>query len=241
MLNRFPGDDVVLHPANLLPMPYLDIRGLSKTYQLQSERVEAVQSLNLTAQRGEFIALMGPSGSGKTTLLNMVAGLERPSEGEIRIDGKNISNLSEGEITRWRRDHVGYVFQFYNLFPILTAYENVNLPLLTTRLSRAVRDRLVRTALDLVGMSERLDHRPAQLSGGQQQRVALARAVVSDPAILACDEPTGDLDRATADQVLSMLRILAKSSGKLVIIATHDPEVRNYVDRVIRINKGVIE
>ncbi|HEY5723259.1 MAG TPA: ABC transporter ATP-binding protein [Allosphingosinicella sp.] len=240
MLKTFNGADG-LEESVVRALPYLDMRGVSKSYRLQSEEVVAVRSLNLTAQRGEFIALMGPSGSGKTTLLNMVAGLERPSTGEIRVGGANVAAMSEGEVTRWRRGTVGYVFQFYNLFPILTAYENVELPLLTTRLSGPVREQLVRTALDLVGMSDRLDHRPAQLSGGQQQRVALARAVVADPEILACDEPTGDLDRVTADQVLSMLRLLAKSSGKLVLIATHDPEVRGYVDRVIRIRKGVIE
>jgi len=194
--------------------------------------------LNLDVPEGEFLALMGPSGSGKTTLLNLIAGLDRPSQGEVWVGGELISRMSEAQLARWRTRNVGFVFQFYHLLPVLTAYENVELPLLLLPLSAAERKRQVLTALDLVGLSDRLSHRPGQLSGGQQQRVGIARAVVTDPTLIVADEPTGDLDAKSADDILHLLVELQKGLNKTIIMVTHDPRAAKFAERVLHLEKG---
>jgi putative ABC transport system ATP-binding protein len=214
------------------------VENVHKYFQRGSERIDVLNGLNLEVPPGEFLALMGPSGSGKTTLLNLIAGLDRPSEGGIRVGGKEISRYSEGQLAKWRTRHVGFIFQFYHLLPVLTAYENVELPLLLLPLAPAERKRQVLTALDLVGLSDRLKHRPGQLSGGQQQRVGIARAVVTDPTLIVADEPTGDLDARSAEEILDLVAELKKSLNKTIVMVTHDPRAAGRAERVLHLDKG---
>jgi putative ABC transport system ATP-binding protein len=214
------------------------LKDVVKSYTRGTERVAVLDGMSLVIDRGEFLALMGPSGSGKTTLLNLIAGIDRVDQGEIVVAGASIGHLSSPQLTSWRARHVGLVFQFYNLMPLLTAEQNVELPLLLTRLSKTERRLRVRTALHLVGLAERGSHRPAELSGGQQQRVAIARALVADPTLLVCDEPTGDLDRATADQVLDLLQLVNREQGKTIVMVTHDPRAAARASRQLCLDKG---
>jgi putative ABC transport system ATP-binding protein len=218
----------------------IEIRGVSKVYERGKQRLEVLHHVDLDIPRGDFLALMGPSGSGKTTLLNMIAGIDTPSAGSITVAGRRIDNLSATELARWRAAHVGFVFQFYNLLPVLSAQRNVELPLLLTRLNAAQRRRNARAALDLVGLSDRVTHKPGELSGGQQQRVAIARAIVSDPTLLVCDEPTGDLDRHSAEEVLTLLQRLNRDYGKTMIMVTHDPKAAEYARRILHLDKGTL-
>jgi putative ABC transport system ATP-binding protein len=211
---------------------------LSKRYTKGKETINIFDNLDLAIPAGDFIAVMGPSGSGKTTLLNLLGGLDRADSGEIRIAGENIERFSEGQLSRWRASHIGFIFQFYNLMPMLTAAQNVELPLLLTRLGRKERRQRVETALDIVGLADRVKHYPKEMSGGQQQRVAIARAIVSDPALLLCDEPTGDLDRSTADDILSILQLLNRDLGKTIVMVTHDPAAAHYAKRELHLDKG---
>ncbi|GGD33639.1 ABC transporter ATP-binding protein [Pseudoxanthomonas indica] len=214
------------------------IRNLDKSYQRGPEQVHVLNGLNLDIPKGDFVALMGPSGSGKTTLLNLIGGLDTPSSGEIEIEGERIDRMSGAQLAAWRSHHVGFVFQFYNLMPMLTAQKNVELPLLLTNLSAAQRKRNAEIALQLVGLAERGSHRPNELSGGQQQRVAIARAIVSDPTFLICDEPTGDLDRHSAEEILNLLQMLNRDHGKTIIMVTHDPKAAEYATHTIHLDKG---
>ncbi|MCG8275447.1 ABC transporter ATP-binding protein [Stenotrophomonas sp. NLF4-10] len=214
------------------------LRNITKTYQRGPEKVQVLHGIDLDIERGDFVALMGPSGSGKTTLLNLIGGLDTPSGGEISIEGQRIDQLGAGQLSTWRSHHVGFVFQFYNLMPMLTAQKNVELPLLLTRLSAGDRKRRAQIALSLVGLAERRDHRPNELSGGQQQRVAIARAIVSDPTFLICDEPTGDLDRQSAEDVLGLLQLLNREHGKTIIMVTHDPKAAEYATHTVHLDKG---
>lgn len=216
------------------------VRGLTKRYRRGSETIEVLQGLDLDVGRGEFVAFMGPSGSGKTTLLNLLGGLDVPTEGTITVDGDTITAMSGRALTRWRARHVGFVFQMYNLIPVLSAFGNVEIPLLLTRLGKAERRRHVDTALALVGLSDRRDHKPRQLSGGQEQRVAIARAIVTDPTFLLCDEPTGDLDRRAGDEILDLLEALSRNHGKTVLMVTHDPRAAERADVVLHLDKGVL-
>ena len=216
----------------------VSIRNLSKTYQRGPEKVAVLHGLDLEIPRGDFVALMGPSGSGKTTLLNLIGGLDTPTGGEIEIEGQRIDSFSDGQLAHWRSQHVGFVFQFYNLMPMLNAQKNVELPLLLTTLGGAQRKRNAEIALQLVGLADRGSHRPNELSGGQQQRVAIARAIVSDPTFLICDEPTGDLDRNSAEEVLGLLQLLNKEHGKTIIMVTHDPKAAEYATHTIHLDKG---
>lgn len=218
--------------------PIVRVNKLHKYFRRGSEQIDVLHNLTLEVPEGEFLALMGPSGSGKTTLLNLIAGLDRPSEGEIWVGDQRISTLSEGQLARWRTRHVGFVFQFYHLLPVLTAYENVELPLLLLPLSAAQRKRQVLTALDLVGLSDRLRHRPGQLSGGQQQRVGIARAIVTDPTLIVADEPTGDLDSRSAGEILALLVELQRSLQKTILMVTHDPRAAAHAQRVLHLEKG---
>jgi putative ABC transport system ATP-binding protein len=218
----------------------VEIRGLTKTYVRGREKIEVLHGIDLDIPRGDFVALMGPSGSGKTTLLNLIGGLDTPTAGSIRVDGRRIDQLSGGELSRWRAAHVGFVFQFYNLLPVLSAQRNVELPLLLTDLSAAQRRRHARIALTLVGLEDRATHKPRELSGGQEQRVAIARALVSDPTLLVCDEPTGDLDRGTADEILTLLRTLNREHGKTIVMVTHDPKAAEYARRQLHLDKGTL-
>ena len=220
--------------------PFIRIRNLSKAYVRGEQVISVLQGLNLDVQAAEFIALMGPSGSGKSTLLNLVAGIDKPSGGSIEIGGVNIATLREGELADWRAAHVGFIFQFYNLMPVLTAFENVELPLLLTKLSRAQRREHVNAALDMVRLSDRVEHYPNELSGGQQQRVAIARALVTDPTLIVADEPTGDLDRATGGEVLDLLDQLHRELGKTVLMVTHDPKAAARAERMVHLEKGVL-
>ncbi len=215
-----------------------ELHEVARRFQRGKETVTVFESLSLSIEQGDFVAIMGPSGSGKTTLLNLLGGVDQPTAGEIRFAGERIDTLSENGLAAWRAANVGFVFQFYNLMPMLSAERNVELPLLLTRLSRARRRESVAAALKLVGLSDRAGHLPSELSGGQQQRVAIARAVVSDPKLLLCDEPTGDLDRATADEILAMLRLLNTEFGKTVVMVTHDPAVARRARRVLHLDKG---
>ena len=214
------------------------IRNLTKTYQRGPEKIQVLHGIDLDIARGDFIALMGPSGSGKTTLLNLIGGLDSPSGGEIEIDGQRIDAMGSGQLSNWRSHNVGFVFQFYNLMPMLSAQKNVELPLLLTSLSAAQRKRNAEIALELVGLKDRGRHRPAELSGGQQQRVAIARAIVSDPTFLICDEPTGDLDRHSAEEILGLLQELNRAHGKTIVMVTHDPKAAEYATHTIHLDKG---
>lgn len=214
------------------------IRDVHKEYKRGNERIDVLQGVNVEIGRGEFLALMGPSGSGKTTLLNLVGGLDRPTTGSIEVDGVKIEQLSEGALSRWRARHVGFIFQLYNLLPMLTAERNVELPLLLTKLSRADRRRRVDTALKVVGLTDRAKHYPRQLSGGQEQRVGIARAIVTDPMLLLCDEPTGDLDRKSGDEVLDLLQTLNREHGKTIVMVTHDPHAAERAARLVHLEKG---
>jgi putative ABC transport system ATP-binding protein len=216
----------------------VSIRQVVKGYVRGKQRVEVLHALDLEVQSGEFLALMGPSGSGKTTLLNLIGGLDRPDSGEITVAGQRIDQLSSGQLAKWRARHVGFVFQFYNLLPVLTAERNVEIPLLLTKLSSSERKRNVGAALALVGLSDRAKHKPAELSGGQQQRVAIARALVSDPTLLVCDEPTGDLDRETSESILQLLQLLNREHGKTIVMVTHDPRAADHASRRLYVDKG---
>jgi putative ABC transport system ATP-binding protein len=216
----------------------ISIRDLTKSYERGKQKVEVLHGLTLEIPKGDFVALMGPSGSGKTTLLNLIGGLDQPSSGELSIDGKRIDKFSSAELTRWRAANVGFVFQFYNLMPVLTAEGNVELPLLLTKLSAAQRKKNVAIALQVVGLADRAKHKPRELSGGQEQRVAIARAIVSDPELLVCDEPTGDLDRKTADEILTLLQTLNRDHGKTIVMVTHDPRAAEYAKRTLHLDKG---
>jgi putative ABC transport system ATP-binding protein len=218
--------------------PIVQVADLHKSFHRGSERIDVLMDLNLEVPEGEFLALMGPSGSGKTTLLNLLAGLDKPSAGTILVGDHIISSMSEGQLARWRTRNVGFVFQFYHLLPVLTAYENVELPLLLLPLSAAERRRQVTTALDLVGLSDRMKHRPGQLSGGQQQRVGIARAIVTDPTIVVADEPTGDLDARSAEEILDLVGELKQSLHKTIIMVTHDPRAAVRAERILHLDKG---
>jgi putative ABC transport system ATP-binding protein len=216
------------------------VRGLDKKYQRGSEEIHVLQGLNLDVEKGEFVAFMGPSGSGKTTLLNLLGGVDVPTRGSITVAGDEITHMSGSKLTNWRARHVGFVFQVFNLIPVLTAYQNVELPLLLTKLSKAERRKHVETALAVVGLSDRLDHYPRQLSGGQEQRVAIARAIVSDPTFLLCDEPTGDLDRKSADGIMTLIERLVSEFGKTVLMVTHDPLVAKRAHTTLHLEKGAL-
>jgi putative ABC transport system ATP-binding protein len=214
------------------------LRGVAKDYKRGAETVHVLHQLDLDIPKGDFLALMGPSGSGKSTLLNLIGGLDRPSGGTIEIAGQRTDSLSDGALGKWRANHVGFVFQMYNLLPVLTAERNVELPLLLTSLSSADRRKRVGAALSLVGLSERAKHKPRELSGGQEQRVGIARAIVSDPTLLLCDEPTGDLDRKSGDEILDLLQALNQQQGKTIIMVTHDPHAAARAKHVLHLNKG---
>jgi putative ABC transport system ATP-binding protein len=216
----------------------VEVRHLDKSFTRGLERIDVLMNLSLDVAEGEFVALMGPSGSGKTTLLNLIAGLDGPTAGTITVGGREISALSESELARWRTRNVGFIFQFYYLLPVLTAYENVELPLLLLDLTKEQRRKQVEVALDLVGLSNRMDHRPGQLSGGQQQRVGIARAMVTDPTLIVADEPTGDLDTKSADEILKLLEILRTQLGKTIIMVTHDPKAAVRAQRILHLEKG---
>jgi putative ABC transport system ATP-binding protein len=218
----------------------VQVRDVHKVFRRGTERIDVLAGLDLDVGRGEFLALMGPSGSGKTTLLNLLGGLDQPTGGAITIDGQRIDQLRGNVLARWRARHVGFVFQLYNLLPVLTAERNVELPLLLTPLSRAERRRHVATALAVVGLSDRAKHYPRQLSGGQEQRVGIARAIVTDPTLLLCDEPTGDLDRASGDEILALLGALNRDHGKTIVMVTHDPHAAERATRIVRLDKGVL-
>ncbi len=218
--------------------PIVEVSNLSKKFRRGSEEIHVLSSLSLQVPQGEFLALMGPSGSGKTTLLNLIAGLDTPSNGTIRVGNELISSMGESRLAKWRTRHVGFVFQFYHLLPVLTAYENVELPLLLLPLSYSERKKQVLTALDLVGLSDRLSHRPGQLSGGQQQRVGIARAIVTDPTLIVADEPTGDLDSKSAEEILELLVILKGALNKTILMVTHDPRAANRAERCLHLEKG---
>src|SRR6202041_3566160 len=218
----------------------IQIRGLDKTYSRGGEVIHVLQGLNLDVDKGEFVAFMGPSGSGKTTLLNLLGGLDVPSRGSITVGGDEVTNMSAGNLTGWRARHVGFIFQMYNLIPVLTAFQNVELPLLLTSLSKADRRKHVETALGVVGLPDRMHHYPRQLSGGQEQRVAIARAIVADPTFLLCDEPTGDLDRKSADEILNLLTRFSKEHNKTILMVTHDPQAADRAQATLHLNKGVL-
>jgi putative ABC transport system ATP-binding protein len=218
----------------------VSIRDLHKVYFRGSERIDVLQGITLDIPKGDFLALMGPSGSGKTTLLNLMGGLDGPSQGSIEVAGDRIDKMSGGRLATWRARHVGFVFQLYNLLPVLTAARNVELPLLLTKLSSAERKRRVQVALNVVGLADRAKHYPRQLSGGQEQRVGIARAIVTDPTLLLCDEPTGDLDRKSGDEVLDLLQALNREHGKTVVMVTHDPHAAARAKRTLHLEKGVL-
>jgi putative ABC transport system ATP-binding protein len=214
------------------------LKGVEKFYTKGSQKVHVLSELDLEIPGGDFLALMGPSGSGKTTLLNLLGGLDRPTGGSVEVGGHRIDQLSNSALAKWRAQHVGFVFQFYNLMPVLTAERNVELPLLLTNLSRSQRRERAGIALSVVGLQDRASHSPNELSGGQQQRVAIARAIVSDPDILLCDEPTGDLDRDTADEIMGLLQTLNRKHGKTIVMVTHDPRAAEYAKRILNLDKG---
>jgi putative ABC transport system ATP-binding protein len=218
----------------------IQVRGIHKIFQRGSERIDVLQGVDLEVPQGDFVALMGPSGSGKTTLLNLIGGLDRPTQGTIEVGGQRVDELRGGRLARWRAENIGFVFQLYNLLPILTAVRNVELPLLLTHLSKRERREHVAAVLDLVGLSDRASHYPGQLSGGQEQRVGIARAIVTDPALLLCDEPTGDLDRKSADEILDLLLALNERHHKTILMVTHDPRVAERARRTVYLDKGVL-
>ena len=218
----------------------VSLRNLTKTYQRGPEKIEVLHGVDLDIAKGDFIALMGPSGSGKTTLLNLIGGLDSPTGGQIDVDGARIDQMNSGQLAHWRSNNVGFVFQFYNLMPMLSAQKNVELPLLLTNLGAAQRKRNAEIALELVGLKDRGKHRPSELSGGQQQRVAIARAIVSDPTVLICDEPTGDLDRHSAEEILGLLQQLNRVHGKTIVMVTHDPKAAEYATHTIHLDKGTL-
>lgn len=218
----------------------VQLKGISKSYKKGKEQVKVLANLDLEIRRGDFLALMGPSGSGKTTLLNLLGGLDIPTSGELIIGGQRLDKMSSSQLTKWRARHVGFIFQFYNLMPVLTAEKNVELPLLLTNLSSKQRKQHVAAALELVGLSDRAKHYPNELSGGQEQRVAIARALVSDPDLLLCDEPTGDLDRATADEILGLLQTLNRQQQKTIVMVTHDPRAADHAQHLLQMDKGTL-
>jgi putative ABC transport system ATP-binding protein len=218
----------------------ISVRNLSKTYRRGSEEIQVLQGLNLDVDAGDSVAFMGPSGSGKTTLLNLLGGLDVPTHGSIRVAGDEVTSMSAGKLTAWRGRHVGFVFQMFNLIPVLTAFQNVELPLLLTRLSKSERRQHVEAALSLVGLADRMNHYPRQLSGGQEQRVAIARSIVTDPTFLLCDEPTGDLDRKSADDVMALLEQLVSGHKKTLLLVTHDPRAAERAQVVLHLDKGVL-
>ena len=220
--------------------PLVEIRGLTKAYVRGKEILEVLHGIDLDIPEGDFVALMGPSGSGKTTLLNLIGGLDSPTSGVLRVDGDSIEDHTSDELAAWRADTVGFIFQSYNLMPVLSAQKNVELPLLLTDMGAAERAHRASVALELVGLADRAGHKPNELSGGQQQRVAIARALVSDPKILICDEPTGDLDRKTADEVLTLLQRLNREFGKTIVMVTHDPKAAEYARHVVHLDKGTL-
>jgi len=220
--------------------PLVRIRGLHKIYQRGAERIDVLRGIDLDIRSGEFLALMGPSGSGKSTLLNLIGGLDRASAGTVEVAGQRVDRMGDSELARFRARHVGFIFQMYNLLPVLTAERNVELPLLLTGLSAAERRRRARAALAAVGLSDRLAHFPRQLSGGQEQRVGIARAIVTDPTLLLCDEPTGDLDRRSGDEVLDLLAALGRDFGKTIVMVTHDPHAAERAGRLVHLDKGVL-
>ncbi len=222
------------------PTPLIRIRGLSKAYQRGEQLIPVLADVDLDVGAGEFVALMGPSGSGKSTLLNLIAGIDKPSAGSIEVGGVDIGTLGEGELADWRARHIGFIFQFYNLMPVLSAFENVELPLLLTGMSRRERHERVAAALALVDLDDRAEHLPGELSGGQQQRVAIARALVSDPTLIVADEPTGDLDRVTGEEVLELLAQLRHALGKTIVMVTHDPKAAARAGRLIHLEKGLL-
>ena len=217
------------------------LEGVSRTYQKGKEQVEVLHNLDLQIPAGDFIAVMGPSGSGKTTLLNLLGGLDRPTSGKIHVGDAELTAMSNSQLSQWRSTHVGFIFQFYNLLPVLTAQKNVELPLLLTRFNAKERAERAGIALDIVGLADRAKHYPRELSGGQEQRVAIARAIVSDPSLLLCDEPTGDLDRETADEILKLMQILNREHGKTIIMVTHDAQAAQYANRTLHCDKGTLQ
>jgi len=225
---------------NTRNQPLVNLRGVTKLYKRGSETVEVLKRLDLAVPRGDFLALMGPSGSGKTTLMNILGGLDRPTAGEVIIDGQPIHTLSDSALSGWRARHVGFVFQLYHLLPVLSAEQNVALPLMLTNLSGPERKKRAMAALTLVGLEDRAKHKPSELSGGQEQRVGIARAIVTDPTLLLCDEPTGDLDRKAGDEILELLQLLNKEHGKTIIMVTHDPHAAARAERTLFMNKGVL-
>ncbi|TLY51339.1 MAG: ABC transporter ATP-binding protein [Gammaproteobacteria bacterium] len=218
----------------------VEISNVSKVYERGKQRVEVLHHVDLEIAKGDFLALMGPSGSGKTTLLNLIGGLDSPTDGSISVGGKRIDKLGQGDLAKWRASNVGFVFQFYNLLPMLSAQKNVELPLLLTKLSAAQRKKNAAIALQLVGLADRATHKPTELSGGQQQRVSIARAIVSDPTLLVCDEPTGDLDRQSAEDVLGLLQMLNRQHGKTIVMVTHDPKAAEYASHTLHLDKGTL-
>ncbi|HEY4213473.1 MAG TPA: ABC transporter ATP-binding protein [Steroidobacteraceae bacterium] len=216
----------------------VSFKNVVKRYTRGKQKVEVLHGIDLECEAGEFLALMGPSGSGKTTLLNLIGGLDKPDQGEVNVSGQRLDRLSGGQLAKWRARHVGFIFQFYNLLPVLSAERNVEVPLLLTNLSRSQRKKNVAAALEVVGLSDRAKHKPAELSGGQQQRVAIARAIVADPTLLVCDEPTGDLDRETAEEILELLQILNKQHNKTIIMVTHDSRAADHASRRLYVDKG---
>src|SRR5574340_1430493 len=218
----------------------VQVRGLNKTYRRGGEEIQVLQGLNLDVDQGDFVAFMGPSGSGKTTLLNLLGGLDVPTAGTVSVAGDEITHMSSGRLTDWRARHVGFIFQMYNLIPVLTAFQNVELPLLLTRLSRSERRQHVETALSIVALADRMNHFPRQLSGGQEQRVAIARAIVSDPTFLLCDEPTGDLDRKSADEIMELISLLVSERRTTILMVTHDPRAAERASALLHLEKGVL-
>ncbi|HEV3182838.1 MAG TPA: ABC transporter ATP-binding protein [Steroidobacteraceae bacterium] len=216
----------------------VQVRNVTKVYERGKQKVEVLHGLTLDIPKGDFVALMGPSGSGKTTLLNLIGGLDKPTSGEVTVAGRRIDQLGSGALANWRARNIGFVFQFYNLMPVLSAEGNVELPLLLTKLSAGQRRKNVAVALEVVGLTDRAKHKPKELSGGQEQRVAIARALVSDPQLLVCDEPTGDLDRKTADEILGLLQVLNREHGKTIVIVTHDPKAAEFARRTLHLEKG---
>ncbi len=227
-------------PPAIAPQPLVEIRDLTKQYVRGGQIIPVLVGINLDIHAGDFVALMGPSGSGKSTLLNLLAGIDKPTSGRIRVAGVDIAKLSETDLAAWRAASVGFIFQFYNLMPVLSAFDNVELPLLLTSLSRRERRERVLTALALVGLADRMEHYPNELSGGQQQRVAIARALIGDPLLIVADEPTGDLDRTTAEEILHLLERLNREVGKTIVMVTHDPKAAEKAHRVIQLEKGVL-